>query len=192
MSTLSEAGAVVAILIYFFLCFQVLTGKSKQNFATWALWAMIDAIAATTIIIQGGNYLLPAIYSLGSAAVTLSILRSKNFAWTWFETMVACFVVICLVVWGISGPWTATIASTLAMVIAGIPLTVESYRRPWEQSFFIYLGYTVANILSTFGGKDWSVEERFYPASCFILCLIIVVFTSRKFWMQRAPQDQSP
>ncbi|MCX6832757.1 MAG: hypothetical protein NT028_11630, partial [candidate division Zixibacteria bacterium] len=180
--TLSLVAGIIAILLYVPLCVQVLSGKVKQNFATWVLWATLDGIVAATIIFQGGSFLLPAAYSLGSAAVTLSILKSKNFKWTWFETMVACLVVACVVVWVVSGAKVATVASTLAVMIAGVPQSIEAYKKPHEQPFLIYVGFLVANSLATAGAKNWSIEERFYPASMTLLTIAVVLFIARKLW----------
>jgi hypothetical protein len=41
----------------------------------------------------------------------------------------------------------------------------------------IYLGYTLANALSTLGGKAWVVEERLYPTACVALCATVVIVT---------------
>lgn len=190
MSTLSLVASIIAILLYVPLCIQVFSGKVKQNFATWILWAILDGIAAATIVFQNGNFLLPAAYSFGSAAVTLSILKSKSFKWTWFETMVACLVVVCLVVWSASGAKVATVASTMAVLTAGTPQMIEAWKKPWEQPFLIYAGFLISNGLATAGGRNWSIEERFYPASCTILTIVILVFIARKFWLKQRPESR--
>ncbi len=182
MNAFSVASSIIAICLYVPLCLQIFSGKTVQNFATWMLWAILDAIAAAATISQEGNFLLPLAYSVGSTLVTLSILKSKNFKWTWFETMDTFMVGICLVIWHNSGARTAIIASTMAVVIAGLPQTVESLKKPREQPFLIYLGFFTTSILTTIGGKDWSVEERFYGYSCAVMGLVILIFVIQKFW----------
>lgn len=178
------SGSVVAGFVYIGLCIQIWTGRNKQSFATWGLWALIDGITAASVIVQQGNYLLPLFFSIGSIATATSIiLKTKNAGWSWFETMISILVVACLLVWYTSGPKMATIAGTTAVLIAGLPQTVEAWKKPWDSSFLVYSGFLVANILSTIGGKDWSIEERFYPGCCAILCLIVVAIISRKFWI---------
>ncbi len=177
MNLLVVISTLLAISLYFPLCYQLLTGKVVQNLATWLLWSALDAIAAVTIFLQDGNYLLAAAYTVGGSITALCILKSRNFNWTRFESFVTFLVIVCLVIWYHSGPRNATIASTLAMVIAGIPQTVASYRKPWETPILIFVGYFFANLLSTLGGKDWSIEEVFYPASATIYCGILVVIT---------------
>jgi len=147
------------------------------------LWSTLDGISAGTIIAQHGNYLLPLAYTIGSGIATFCILKSKQVVWTWFESFVTFLVLVCLAIWALSGSKTATVASTLAMVIAGIPQLIETARKPWETPILIYLGYFTANSLSVFGGKDWLIQERFYPSSAAIYCFFIVILAMRKLYL---------
>ena len=74
----------------------------------------------------------------------------------------------------------ATISSTLAVVIAGLPQIKDSWKKPDRPTSFIYLGYTVVNTLFFFGGKTWSIEERFYPGCMIGLCLVITLVAFRE------------
>jgi hypothetical protein len=191
VSNLTLAGSVIGIAVYVPLCISILRGKVKQNLATYLLWALLDYVAAASIFYQHGNYLLTAAFALGSTFAALSIIRSKNFQWTWFETMVASLVVACIIVWAASGAYVATIASTTAVVIAGIPTVVECYKKPWDNSFSTFFGFFVANVLGTIGGKEWSVIERLYPAVCTIYALLIVILIARKFWIKPELQSET-
>jgi hypothetical protein len=186
MSSLILASTGLALALYVPLCIQILSGKAKQNLTTWLLWATLDAIVACTLIAQHGNYFLPVAYTVGSGITVLCIAKSKNAKWTWFESFVTFLVVVCLIVWAVSGARTATIASTCAMLIAGIPQLVDCYRKPWDTPIPIYLGYVVANGLSVMGGKNWAIEERFYPASAAIYCLVVATLALRKRWIKPA------
>lgn len=182
MSKLTLASSIVGIAVYIPLVMQILAGKVKQSFATWALWALLDGLAAASIMYQHGSYLLPLSYVVGASAVALSVLKTKDFSWTWVETMTALLVVVCIVIWAASGAYFATIASTSAVMIASIPLIVECYKKPEENPFWTYVGFFIANSLGTMGGKEWSVIERLYPAACAAMCLLIVYLISRKYF----------
>jgi len=190
VNALSLTAGIIGTSAYVPLCIQVLSGKVKQSFATWALWAILDGIAAATIVFQDGNFLLPAAYSLGSGITALSILKSKNFRWTWFETTIVCLVAVCVVVWLVFGAKVATVVSTIAVVIAGMPQAVEAYKRPREQPLLVYISFLVTNSLATAGAKDWSIKERFYPASMTLLTVVIVLFMVRRFWLKIKPESQ--
>ncbi len=185
MSPLIIASTVLALGLYIPLCIQIVRGTAKQNLTTWLLWATLDLIVVATLIVQHGNFLLPIAYTLGSGITALCIMRSKNATWTWFESFVTFLVVVCLVIWTFSDAKSATVVSSIALVIAGIPQLVESYIEPWNTPIFIYVGYFTANGLSILGAKNWSVEERFYPVCAAIFCLAVSTLALRKFWLKR-------
>lgn len=186
MNALIWAGSILALLTYFPLWKQIRSGKAKQNFLTWALWSALDAVVAATIIVQEGNFLLPVVYTIGGTLTVYFILKAGNkAAWTWFETMVASLTIVSMVIWYFSGKKMATIASTTAMLIAGIPQLVDAWRKPQDMPILVYSSYFIANYLSMAGGKSWVVEERFYPASAAVFCFLIAVLATRKFWLKQ-------
>lgn len=187
MNALVWAGSILALLTYFPLWKQVRNGKAKQNLLTWALWGALDAVVAATIIVQGGNFLLLVVYTIGSTITVYFILKAGNkAAWTWFETMVASLTIASMVIWYLSGGKVATIASTTAMLIAGIPQLIDAWKKPQDMPFLAYISYSIANCLSTAGGKSWAIEERFYPAGATVFCFLIATFAARKFWLKPA------
>ena len=186
MNNFILAGSILAILTYFPLWWQIRKGKARQNFLTWVLWSSLDAIAVGSIIAQNGNYLLPLAYSFGSAVTVYVIVKAGIKAeWTWFETMVVTLVFASIVVWYCSGNKLATVASTTAMAIATFPQLRDAYKKPHEMPVLAYFSYFVANCLSTAGGKNWSIEERFYPAVASIACFVVTVVAARKFLQKR-------
>lgn len=187
MNTLVWAGSILALLTYFPLWKQIRNDEVKQNLLTWVLWGALDAVVAATIIVQGGNFLLPVVYAIGSLVTAYFIWKSRNkTTWTWFETMVALLTIASMIIWYLSGGKMATIVSTTAMLIAGGPQLIDAWKKPTEMPILAYSSFFVANCLSTAGGKSWAIEERFYPASAAIFCGLIAAFAARKFWLKPA------
>lgn len=179
------AGSVIAILTYFPLWKQIRSGKTDQNLLTWLLWGILDGVVAATIIVQGGNFLLPLVYAIGGLVTATFIFRSGNkTSWTWFETLVALLTIASMVIWYFSSGKVATVASTMAMTIAGAPQFVDAWKKPKDMPLLAYFSYFIANCFSTAGGKSWTIEERFYPAVCVIICFSLVVLSARKFWQK--------
>lgn len=179
------AGSVIAILTYFPLWKQIGSGKADQNFLTWALWGILDAVVAATIIVQVGNFLLPLVYAIGGLVTATFIFRSRNkTSWTWFETLVAFLTIASMVIWYFSGGKIATVASTTAMAIAGAPQFVDAWKKPRAMPLLAYFSFFIANCFSTVGGKSWTIEERFYPAVCVIICFLLVVLSARKYLLE--------
>lgn len=174
-------GATIALVVQLLLCREILSGKIAQSFASWMLWASLDALTAATVIWQSGNYLLPVAYATGSIVVAASIWKSKNYSWTWVETTCVRLACIAIIVWMLCGARYATIVATIAVLIAGWPQLRDAYLRPWESSILFWLGFVTANGLSTVGGKEWSVEERLYPAACTLYCVALTIVTLRKY-----------
>ena len=176
-----KASLVLALLLYIPLSYQIVKGLVRQNLATFLLWGLLDAIAGVSLLVQNGNYQLPLAYVAGCTLVILSILKSKNFGgWASYETKVSLMVIACAVAWRISGPWLATIFSTAGVVIAGFPQLRDSWRDPASSPLLVYIGFTVVNVLSTVGGKAWTVEERLYSGACSVLCVAVVVASLRR------------
>lgn len=173
-------GSFIAIFLYYPLVSGILQGKIEQSFATWILWVSLDLIALISIILQSGNYLLLVVYCAGGTIVIISLVYKKQFKWTRFETFILFLVIACLIIWAISGSKMVTISSTLAVVISGIPQFAESWKKPDLQTSYIYAGCVLANGFSFLGGKSWSIEERFYPGACAILCFCIAMTILRK------------
>jgi len=174
------SSSLLALLLYYPLISGILRGEIKQSVATWILWVSLDAIALVSIILQKGNYLLLVFYCTCGTLVTLSLVYKRLFKWTRFETFVLSLVIVCLVVWSLSGSRWATIASTIAVCISGCPQIRDSWRTPDRTIGLIYIGYVLANSLSFFGGKIWTIEERFYPGMMALLCLVIATASFRK------------
>lgn len=181
MNIYALVGAVIAALAYIPLTFGVWKGKITQNFATYALWGALDTIAAGSIILKGGNFLLPAMYVILSIGVAAGILRTRTFSWTWLESLISGLVLVCVIVWAFSGDRAATVASSLAVAIASIPQFVEFWKKPRQAPMWTYVAFTAANSISILAGKDWSIEERFYPAVCTIATILFVIAAARRY-----------
>ena len=181
MNIYQKVSVVLALSLYLPLGYQILTGKVTQNLATWILWILLDVIAAGSMFVQDGNFELPTAYVVGGTCIIVCIAKMKTMKWTMYETKVSCMVVACMIGWGLSGPWLATILSSSAMALATIPQLKDCWRQPDQTPTLVYVGYTVANLASTIGGKSWTVEERFYPIVCMIICMLMVTLSLQIF-----------
>jgi hypothetical protein len=181
MNVYGIISGLIGFSVYIPLCILLLRKQVKQNFASWFLWVIIDLIVTGSLIMQGGSWHLSAIYVTGSSITCLCILRSKIFHWGRFETFIATLVVICLVIWKCLTPEWATVASTIATVIAGIPVQVEAYRKPQDQPLLSYIGFALANGLGIAAGNAWTISERLFPTACFPFSVLLVIFTLRRY-----------
>lgn len=178
--TLIWAGALIALCLYPFLVKGILKNGMEQNCATWILWVSLDVVALSSVIAQHGNWAILACYITGGSVIVGCLIRTKQFKMTWFEWIILAMVLFCIVAWYVSGPRAATIFSTIAVVISGLPQLKDSWLKPDKATAYIYLGYFFANLASFLGGKEWTIEDKFYPGMCTPLCLAIGLIALRK------------
>ena len=73
-------GSAVGIYAHIPMWKDIIKNDSKSYSATsYGLWALLDFIAAKTILDQEGNYLLPLIYGV-CASITAGLLIYKNYS----------------------------------------------------------------------------------------------------------------
>jgi hypothetical protein len=187
---LKISGGVLALLMYVPLIPGALRDNGAgQSFAMWALWAVLDTTITISLIVQRGNFWLTAGFGAGSIVLAALLLWKGRFAWGRLETVIAMLVLVCLCVWKFSGPKGATVATTVAIFIAGLPGLVELWRNPQPAIARVWAGYTVANLLAFAGGAAWSIEERFAPGVFAVqtLALVAVGFRERPATLPAPP-----
>lgn len=197
LNAFALSGGLIGFLVFIPLCMSILKGTAEQNLATFILWGLLDGLAAVSTIVASGNYLLPALYTLGSVAVvTCIVMRTPKIQFTWLEGFCAAMVVLCILTWmnwdslsfmaiPLSAEQMVVVLSSTALVIAGIPLLWDAIKKPGTSAPLTYLGYTTANVLSTFAGSSWAVEERFYAGSAAAFTLLVFLAGSRRWLTQR-------
>jgi len=173
---LKLAGGVMALALFVPMIVEIVrTRGAGQSFATWGLWAVLDSMLTITLWQQHGNYLLSLGFAVGGVFLSAVLLAQGGWAWGKFESVIALMVLASLAVWKFSGPRNATIAVTAAICIAGIPGIVEMLRKPQRSAAKVWAGYTLANVLSFFGGTAMTLEERLVPAAFTLLSVLMMV-----------------
>ena len=175
LEILSAGGSVLALALFVPLIVNVVrTGGAGQSFAMWLLWAAMDTILTVSLFQQNGNYLLFVGFVIGGVSMAVALLCQGRNSWGNFETVVALLVLACIVVWKISGPKMATIATTAGVCVAGIPGFVALRKNPDRTLGLIWLGNVLANALAFFGGTAMTVEQRLSPG-------VFTVFSAAMF-----------
>ncbi len=181
LNSFQFVGLMVAVIVFLIMLKGLLSGDVEQNLATYLLWAALDGIAAGSTFVKGGNWMLPAFYTFVGVVTSATIWKIGKFSWTKLETQVSVSVSVCIIVWGFSGPWYATILSTFGMFLAGTAQIKDAWLKPETSPIWVYVGSSFANLMNTVGGRNWAVEERFYPFWCTILTGLVVVATLRRY-----------
>lgn len=176
---LQWAGGLLALLLFIPFVREVLKHPEGQSCATWMLWGALDTILTISLLRQHGNFLLALGFAIGDVVLVALLLARGRFQWGRFETVILILMLGCLLAWKIGGPKTATVASTLGVCIALVPGVIALWKNPQPSVGKVWAGYGVANLISFFGGRAMTIEERFAPAM-FTLCAVTMVLASRR------------
>ncbi len=181
MNIYNAMSLSLAVILCIYLAYQIRKGSAEQNLATWISYVLLDGVAGLSLFAQHGNWYLLSVYVVGNMIIVFCIIGSAKFTWGWVETICFLLVIVSIVVWKLSGPMYATIISTIGMSIATYPQIKDAVLKPKTAPAEVYFGYIFVNGLATAAGKSWTVDERLYPGVCTVLCVLIVIFASRKY-----------
>lgn len=173
-------GGVIAVIIIVAFSVYLSINDIHQNVMTWILWAFLDALITVSSIASGNKRpWLPAGYTVGSILVIIIILSRGEWHFGLIEAIATAGVFLAILIWKISGPKLAVIASTLAMTVAGIPAMYDAFLSPDPGSWWLWGGIALSCILSCYGAKGWTIEDRFFPCSSLIFNLSMLILVLR-------------
>jgi hypothetical protein len=178
-------AGIVGFCAYIPLTVGILRNKVRQSFAAFFLWGLLDSIAMISAILVQGNFWLAASNVAGAFTIAALLLLKKQYEWSRTETLTCVMVAACLVIWYNAGHTVALVASSVAVVIAGIPQMAHTRRSPRDTPVGVYGIWMVANVLSLVAGKHWTIDERFYAACGIVLCLSILCITWIAMFQQK-------
>lgn len=172
---LQLAAGITEFSAYIPLTIAIVRGEARQSFAAFFLWGLLDTVAAVSAMLVHGNFWLATTNAAGTFFIASLLIYKKQFFWSRTETFTCVLVALCVGVWHLAGHTAAIVASSVAVVIAGLPQMAHTRREPNGTPVAVYLTWLAANIISFFGGRDWSIDERFYATCGMILCLSILI-----------------
>lgn len=173
-------GGIIGLVIHIPLLISIWQGKTRQSFASYALWSALDFIAAYSIYMQQGNFWLPFLYAIGAGLASTSLLIKKNFSWGVLEWFVVMLVIVSVFAQYSLGEFWAMIASITSLAIASIPQIINTFKKPKDTPTGIYIVFCFANLISLLGAKSFALEEILYAGSALVICLIITIFSVKK------------
>jgi hypothetical protein len=126
-------------------------------------------------ILECGNFWLSLGYALGATSISILLFIKKQGACKWFEILTIFLVIISIFIWWKLGNKGGIIACIVTIFIASLPQFIEVTKKPFSTKLItIYLTFGLADLSSFISGKDWSIEERIYPASQLIVGIILI------------------
>src|SRR5690349_19179125 len=102
-ATLQLIAGIIGFCAYVPLTIGILKETTRQSFAAFLLWGLLDTIAMIGAVLQQGNYWLAASNVAGTFFIAGLLLYKRQFEWSVTETITCFLVVACLIVWYMAG-----------------------------------------------------------------------------------------
>lgn len=185
METIMQiTGGILCFLMHIPLVLGIKKDTIEQSFASWLLWSILDTIALISSLLEESNYYLPCGSLFGSIIVAFTLYYKKQITWSPLDTYTALLTIGCIFVWYSVGNIAAIIASVSIIGISSISQIELSFRKPKSTPAWIYAVFALASAVSFFGGKDWSIEERFYAGATFFVELLLMIISMKTIEQQ--------
>ena len=174
------AGGLISAMVTVAFAVYLAMHDIRQNVVSWMMWTVLDCIILTNCLTAGNRRpWLPAGFVLSAFLVTIILLMKGVWRWDTIETISAIGIAVSLVCWWKLGAKPAIVASTIATVIAGIPAMHDAWVLPEPSSWWLWSGIAFGCVLSIYGAKKWSIEDRLFPCSTFVFGVIMTILVLR-------------
>ena len=163
------AGAVLPLLGNLRHAQATLSGRTRPNRVSWALWALLPLIAFAAELSAGVGLASLVTLSLGLGPLLVlaaSLGRRAGFAALerWDIWCAAC-ALLAVVVWALSGRgYLAVGASVLGDAFAALPTIRKAYRAPQSESASAFIASSLGSLLTLFTLRRWTVDSAAFPA----------------------------
>jgi len=161
---LISAVAIVAFAVY------LMIHDVEQNVASWIMWTILDVLVVASCVSAGNKRpWLPIGFTIGALLVTIILLTKGIWHWGIVETISAAGATVAAICWWKLGPKAAIVACLSAMLIATIPAAYDAWLHPNPASWWLWATVAFSCILSCYGAKAWTIEDRLIPCGCIVL-----------------------
>lgn len=173
-------GGLIALSAYFLLANEIRNEPRKYNAASMFLWAIVDAMVGISIYLESGNYILAGFFVLGSYTMGIILWSHKKFSLNEKEICIIVLIIICGCIWKFSGNISATIATSIATILAGIPQYLDTRKNPpHKNSITIWILFCTGSIVSFLAGDGWDIRPfiltRLFPLANILISGAIII-----------------
>lgn len=165
-------GAALSLLGALSYLIDTLKGKAKPNKVSWFVWTLAPLVAFWATVQQGVGVqsLFTFMVGFNPFLIFLASFVNKKAYWKITRLDLACgsLAVAGLILWKMTGtPNLAISFGILADAIAGIPTAIKSFQEPETENPNLYLGSSIAALITLLTIKAWHFEQFAFPAYIF-------------------------
>lgn len=175
-------GGAIGFSAYLVGIYYIIRQQKYPSFASYALWATLDGImlyhAAQNP--EGANLPIIAGFTIGSAVTAIILLAKGKFSWGKTEWIVTFLIIVCLYVKYNYSHNTMTIATATALMLAGIPLLLDTWKKPDTVPTRVWGIFAVGSIIAFFGKTSWALDEWLFSGTSAIYTTVIVLLSRRE------------
>jgi hypothetical protein len=188
----------VGIFSYIFIFYGIKKEKGEgQSFCSWILWLFLDITLMIPTYQKGGvsSFLLLVSSSLGSLVISFYLFKIGNIKWGKNEIISFSLVIVTFILWILSEYGKEPLIKdknlvialgVIAQIIAGWPLTKESWEKPKPIYITGYLFFILGCIFSLTFKKNvfrsFSTEDHLFPMALGAQTVVDIIPLFKKFF----------
>ncbi len=176
------------MLAFVYLTTVLLMQNIPLNFATWALWVLIDTSLLVSMV-KAGNKRPWIMIGFATGATTIALIALTKLlmgitamSWGNPETLAAVAVAIALTIWKFTSNNAGVVSITVAMYVAMIPTLIDGWTKPVGQDPWFW-GVCAIACLLTYIGSPKTIAGRFMPALGTFFNGLMAVLAFRQFFL---------
>lgn len=175
-------GGAIGFIAYLVGMYYIIRKEKYPSFASYALWASLDGLMLyhASQNPEGANLPIIAGFTTGSALTAIILLIKKQWSWGPMEWFVSFLIVICLYVKYNYEHNTTTIATATALMLAGVPLLIDTIKRPNAVPTLVWLIFAIGSTVAFFGKTSWELDQWLFSGTSMIYTSIITILSMRK------------
>jgi hypothetical protein len=167
-----------------------LKGRVQPNKVSWFVWSLAPLVAFWATVQQGVGVqsLLTFMAGFNPLLIFLASFVNKKAYWKITRLDLACgsLAIAGLVLWKMTDtPNLAIFFGILADAIAAIPTVIKSFEEPETENPNLYLGSSIAALITLLTIKAWHFEQFAFPAYIFgggAILFVLIKFQVGKKW----------
>jgi hypothetical protein len=173
---------------YIFYLIPMLRSKSQPTVSTWLSWLAMD-IAIFCAMLFGEVFSIQMMtFVLGSTVViVVCYFKKASLGWQLLDTICVSIVAVAIGMWIVSGDeTTAIILSLIAATVGSIPMMVNTWRNPRNESILPWLVVFMGGIFQLLSLEEWTLLSSSASFTFLVLQITFIILISRKYFLQPA------
>lgn len=186
MNALELFGGGLGACIYPFFIILLLRdtgedGEPKVSFTSFSLFCMLDLLMFISALGEDGAWFLPAIFTLGTFAVSTVLLYRRLIRFSWLDPVIFVLVVVCAAIYLTAGSYWSLRASLAAIALAGIPQIKRTWDTPQGRFGYIWLAFFASSAFTLWGvllePEGYMLENMGFAGLTAVQCVCTVAFS---------------